>query len=50
VKGRKLNEWLKPVAGQPLTFETRGVASRPITLMPYYEIDKQRYVLYWNLN
>jgi DUF1680 family protein len=50
VKDRKLNDWLTPVAGQPLVFTTKGVASRAITLMPYYQIDKQRYVLYWDLN
>ena len=50
LKGRKLNDWLTPVPGEPLTFETKGVVARPITLIPYYQIDKQRYVLYWNLN
>lgn len=50
VKGRKLNDWLTPLPGQPLVFTTKNAASRPITMIPYYQIDKQRYVLYWNLN
>lgn len=49
VKDRKLTDWLTPLAGKQLTFETKDVAARPITLIPYYQIDKQRYVLYWNL-
>jgi len=49
VKKRKLTEWLTPLAGKQLTFETKDVGARPITMIPYYQIDKQRYVLYWNL-
>jgi hypothetical protein len=47
--GKKLNDWLIPVAGKQLIFQTSGVASKEITLIPYYKIDKQRYVIYWNL-
>ena len=43
-----LQPWLFAGAKQ-LIFKTKDVAARPITLIPYYEIDKQRYVLYWNL-
>ena len=49
INGRKLNDWLKPVTGKQLTFQTSGVGSQEITLMPYYKIDKQRYVIYWNM-
>ena len=49
VKGRKLNDWLVPVSGEPLAFKTVGAASREITLKPYYEISRERYVIYWNL-
>ena len=48
-KGRDVDTWLKPVDGQSLIFKTKGVASREITMMPYYEIDRQRYVLYWDM-
>ena len=47
---KKLTDWLVPVDGKPLFFKTSGVASRDITLMPYYQVDKQRYVIYWNMN
>ncbi|MEO6850219.1 MAG: beta-L-arabinofuranosidase domain-containing protein, partial [Mucilaginibacter sp.] len=50
VKGKKINDWLIPVAGHPLTFTTKNVAARPVTLTPFYKIDKQRYVMYWDLN
>jgi uncharacterized protein len=48
--GAKITDWLKPVAAVPLTFKTtNSVAASDITLMPYYKIDRQRYVLYWDL-
>ena len=39
-----------PVAGQPLTFKTTGVG-RPndVTLIPFYQLQHQRYSVYWNL-
>ncbi len=48
-KDKPVSTWVKQVAGEPLTFETKGVASRDIKLLPYYAIDRQRYVLYWDL-
>ena len=48
-KGRKLNDWLVPVNNKPLDFKTVGVALKEITMIPYYQIDEQRYVIYWNL-
>nr|WP_294950597.1 glycoside hydrolase family 127 protein [uncultured Mucilaginibacter sp.] len=50
VKNRKLTDWLTPVTGKQLTFQTKNAAARPLTLIPYYQVDKQRYVIYWNLN
>lgn len=49
INDRKLNDWLVPVNGKPLAFKIVGVASKEITLIPYNQIDKQRYVIYWNL-
>ena len=49
VKGRKLNDWLVPVYGRPMDFKTVDAASKQINMLPYYQIDEQRYVLYWNL-
>ena len=48
-QGKKITDWLKPVPGQPLTFKTVGTASREITLIPYYQLHSERYVLYWDL-
>ena len=43
-------DWVKPVAGKPLTFRTVG-AGKPddVTLVPFYELFGQRYSLYWEL-
>ena len=43
-------EWIAPVAGEPLTFRTRGVG-RPedVTLVPLYRLYDQRYSVYWRL-
>jgi DUF1680 family protein len=49
VDGKKINDWLIPVNDKPLVFRTAGVASREITMIPYYQIDEQRHVIYWNL-
>jgi len=52
LKDQNINSWLKPVAGQPLTFKTNGVTpgSADITFSPYYDLHRQRYVVYWDLN
>ena len=41
---------IKPVAGQPLTFRTDGIG-RPqdVTLIPLYQLHRQRYSVYWNV-
>ena len=39
-----------PVPGQPLTFQTRGLGQpRDVTLIPFYQLQHQRYSVYWNL-
>jgi len=39
---------IEPVAGQPLTFRTKGIG-RPndVTLSPYYSLHHQRFTVYW---
>jgi uncharacterized protein len=49
INGKKINDWLVPVEGKPLEFKTTGIAPREITLRPFYQLDRQRYVIYWNL-
>ena len=40
----------KPVAGEALTFTTApGTAPSIVTLLPYYKIHDQRYVMYWDV-
>ncbi len=45
------SDWLKPVAGKPLTFQTTGVG-RPeeMTLIPLYEVQHERYTVYWKMS
>jgi hypothetical protein len=39
-----------PVTGQPLTFQTQGLGQpRDVTLIPLYQLQHQRYSVYWNL-
>jgi DUF1680 family protein len=39
-----------PVPGQPLVFQTKGLGQpRDITFMPFYQVQHQRYAVYWNL-
>jgi hypothetical protein len=45
-----LDAALEPVAGEPLTFRTRGAGRPdPFTLVPYYKMTAQRYNVYWPL-
>ncbi|MEO6233562.1 MAG: DUF4986 domain-containing protein [Ferruginibacter sp.] len=42
----KLNESIKPVAGEPLSFKT---VKEGITLRPLYDIHREKYVVYWDI-
>jgi len=46
----RLKEWVKPLAGDPLTFHTVG-AGQPadVVLKPFYRIHHERYSIYWDL-
>jgi DUF1680 family protein len=47
---RPLENWLKPVAGEALTFRTAN-AGRPadVILRPFYQLHYQRYTVYWDV-
>lgn len=46
----KIEDWLEPVAGKPLTFKTKGVGRpRDIVLSPFNRLYDQRYNIYWKL-
>lgn len=50
IKGKPVAEWLKPVAGKPLTFITdQSVGGREYTFIPLYDLHRERYVVYWKL-
>jgi uncharacterized protein len=42
----KLQVYIKPVAGKPLTFKT---VNEGITLKPLYDTHRERYVVYWEI-
>ncbi|HEX7654574.1 MAG TPA: beta-L-arabinofuranosidase domain-containing protein, partial [Verrucomicrobiae bacterium] len=47
---RPINDWLKPVAGQPGVFQSDGVGrNRDITFRPFYRLPGRAYALYWDL-
>ena len=49
ISGKKLSDWLVPDESKSLTFKTTGVSSKEITMVPFYRIDRERYVIYWNM-
>lgn len=44
-----VSEWIKPLAGDPLTFHTLG-AGRPndVVLKPFFRTNNERYTVYWD--
>lgn len=44
------NAWLKPVAGEPLTFRSLNAgAPQDATLTPFYKVFGERYAIHWNI-
>jgi hypothetical protein len=42
--------WLKPVAGKPGAFRTTNVGlKQEIDFMPFYELPRRRYAVYWDM-
>lgn len=47
---RPLENWIKPVTGNPLTFRTINAGhAGDVTLKPFYQLHYQRYNAYWNV-
>ena len=47
---QSVNDILKPVSGKPGTFTTRNVGlTSDITLVPFYELPRRRYEIYWDM-
>jgi hypothetical protein len=41
---------IKPVTGRPLTFRTHGIGHpKDVTLIPFYDLHRERYTVYWQL-
>jgi DUF1680 family protein len=43
-----LTSWIRPVAGEPLTFRTTGQA-KDVTLIPFHRLFGERYSVYWSV-
>jgi len=51
VGSKQLINYLQAVPGDPLTFKTTDKSGgREMTLSPYYNLHRQRYIVYWDLN
>lgn len=49
-KAKSIDDWLKPVAGKYMTFETvQSITGREMTFYPLFNMDRQRYIVYWKL-
>ena len=48
VKGKKIQSWLKPVNGKPLTFRYEE-GNQSLTFVPLYDLHRERYNIYWEL-
>lgn len=47
-----LNQWIKPVEGKQLVFETGAIGqpgNQKVRLVPFYELHHERYAIYWNV-
>ena len=45
-----VNNWLKPVAGEPGVFRTANVGlKQDIEFHPFYEMPRRRYAIYWDV-
>jgi uncharacterized protein len=49
IHGQPVDDWVKPVPGKPLTFQTVGVGQpHDVTLLPFYQEAHDRYTVYWD--
>lgn len=47
---KPMEEWLEKVSDSPLCFKTKGVGQpKDITLIPFYAMHHQHYMVYWDL-
>src|SRR5699024_108217 len=49
---RDPHQWIHPVAGETLVFETAAVGQpgdQKIRLIPFYDLHHERYAIYWNV-
>jgi len=47
-KNQAVSEWIQPVSGRSLEFQTTG-QSQNVTLSPFYKVIDERYAVYWKV-
>ena len=48
IRQKPIDQWLKPLPNNPLTFRTQGVTHpKDITLIPFFRQTDERYTVYW---
>ncbi len=48
-ENKNINDWIKPVIGEPLTFETQATGKPfDVKLIPFYKTYKNYYSVYWD--
>ena len=47
-KSQDLSDWIRPVSGRPLEFQTLG-QNQNVTLIPFYKLIDERYAVYWKV-
>lgn len=48
-KSQDLRDWVEPVSGRPLEFQTVGQQTN-VTLIPFYKVLDERYAVYWKVS
>lgn len=46
--GKPVESWLQPTGAAPLEFKTNGLGTDELTLVPLYQVNDQRYTVYWD--
>lgn len=50
VGNQPIQQWLSPIGNRPLHFKTQGVGTpNDVELAPFYEVNHQRYAIYWDI-
>ncbi len=46
---KDVNQWLQKLAGNPMVFQAGGVATKPVSLIPFNKTTDEHYTVYWDV-